>query len=308
MNNILVTGGCGFIGSNFIKHMLDTYDYKITNIDKLTYAGRRENLEDYDIHPNYYFVKGDINEKDLLEHLIESRNIDIIINFAAESHVDNSIENSDEFINTNINGTHTLLKLLHKFPIKKFIQISTDEVYGSLIDFEEPFTEETPLAPNSPYAASKASADMLCRSFYKTYGYPITITRCSNNYGPNQYPEKLIPLMIEKAKNDEKLPVYGDGRNIRDWIHVTDHCRAIDKVLHYGKDGEVYNIGGECELRNIEIVETIIKSIGGGNIEFVKDRKGHDWRYAMDISKMENEFGWKPMISFKDGIGDLINE
>ena len=195
--------------------------------------------------------------------------------------------------------------MLHEFPIKKFIQISTDEVYGSLIDFEEPFTEESPLKPNSPYAASKTSADLLCRSFYKTHGYPITITRCSNNYGPNQYPEKLIPLMIQKAKNDEKLPVYGNGQNIRDWVHVQDHCEAIDIVLHKGKDGEVYNIGGECEKRNIEIVETIIKNVGGGEIEYVEDRKGHDWRYAMDISKIKNELGWSPRISFKEGIKSL---
>lgn len=308
--NILITGGCGFIGSNFIKHMLDTYDYKITNIDKLTYAGRRENLEGYDIRPNYYFVKGDINESELLEHLIESRNIDTIINFAAESHVDNSIKNSDEFIHTNINGTHTLLKMLHKFPIKKYIQISTDEVYGTLGEYENPFTEDTPLAPNSPYAASKTAADLLCRSFHETYGYPITITRCSNNYGPNQYPEKLIPLMIQNVKSGKKLPVYGDGRNIRDWIHVTDHCRAIDKVLHYGKDGEVYNIGGECELRNIEIVETILNGLNKSKnlIEYVEDRKGHDWRYAMDIDKISYELDWEPEIDFKDGIKELLDE
>jgi dTDP-glucose 4,6-dehydratase len=308
--NILVTGGCGFIGSNFIKHMLDTYDYKITNIDKLTYAGSRKNLKDYDIHSNYYFVKGDINERELLEHLIESRNIDTIINFAAESHVDNSIENSDEFIHTNINGTHTLLKMLHKFPIKKFIQISTDEVYGTLGEYENPFTEDTPLAPNSPYAASKTAADLLCRSFHETYGYPITITRCSNNYGPNQYPEKLIPLMIKNVTEGKKLPVYGDGRNIRDWIHVTDHCRAIDKVLHYGKDGEVYNIGGECELRNIEIVNTILRGLNKSQdlIEFVEDRLGHDWRYAMDIDKISYELDWEPQIDFEDGIKELLDE
>jgi dTDP-glucose 4,6-dehydratase len=306
--NILVTGGCGFIGSNFIKHMLDTYDYKITNIDKLTYAGSRKNLKDYDIHSNYYFVKGDINERELLEHLIESRNIDTIINFAAESHVDNSIENSDEFIHTNINGTHTLLKMLHKFPIKKFIQISTDEVYGTLGEYENPFTEDTPLAPNSPYAASKTAADLLCRSFHETYGYPITITRCSNNYGPNQYPEKLI--MIKNVTEGKKLPVYGDGRNIRDWIHVTDHCRAIDKVLHYGKDGEVYNIGGECELRNIEIVNTILRGLNKSQdlIEFVEDRLGHDWRYAMDIDKISYELDWEPQIDFEDGIKELLDE
>jgi dTDP-glucose 4,6-dehydratase len=285
--------------------MLDKYDYQIYNMDKLTYAGNKNNLGEHSKHLNYNFIEGDINDYDKVYDTIDTLKIDTIINFAAETHVDNSIKNSEDFIQTNINGTHTLLKMLHEFPIKKFIQISTDEVYGSLIDFEEPFTEESPLKPNSPYAASKTSADLLCRSFYKTHGYPITITRCSNNYGPNQYPEKLIPLMIQKAKNDEKLPVYGDGKNIRDWVHVQDHCEAIDIVLHKGKDGEVYNIGGECEKRNIEIVETIIKNVGGGEIEYVEDRKGHDWRYAMDISKIKNELGWSPRISFKEGIKSL---
>ena len=305
---ILVTGGCGFIGSNFIKHMVKEYPkYEITNYDKLTYAGNKKNVLECEYYDNYHFVKGDICDYDKLEQTIKSLDIDTIINFAAESHVDNSIKNSDEFIKTNVNGTHTLLKLLHKFPINKFIQISTDEVYGTLTENDEPFTEDTPLAPNSPYAASKTAADLLCRSFYETYGYPITITRCSNNYGPNQYPEKLIPLMIQKAKNGEKLPVYGDGKNIRDWVHVQDHCEAIDVVLHKGEDGEVYNIGGECEKRNIEIVETIIDTLGG-KIEYVQDRKGHDWRYAMDISKIKNKLGWKPKVNFKIGMGELLNE
>ena len=305
---ILITGGCGFIGSNFVKHMVEKYsEYEITNYDKLTYAGDRKNVSDCEYYDNYHFIKGDICDYNKLKKVVKSLDIDTIINFAAESHVDNSIENSDKFIETNINGTHTLLKLLHEFPIKKYIQISTDEVYGSLIDFEEPFTEKTPLAPNSPYAASKASADMLCRSFYETYKYPITITRCSNNYGPNQYPEKLIPLMIQKAKNGEKLPVYGDGKNIRDWIHVQDHCEAIDVVLHKGKDGEVYNIGGQDEKRNIEIVNTIINSLGG-EIEYVEDRLGHDWRYAMNIEKMIFELGWEPHITFKEGIKELIKQ
>ena len=305
---ILVTGGCGFIGSNFIKHMVKKYkDYQITNYDKLTYAGNRDNVSDCEYYDNYHFIKGDINDYDKVKHTINSLNIDTIINFAAESHVDRSIENSDEFIETNINGTHTLLKILHEFPIKKYIQISTDEVYGTLTEDDEPFTEDTPLAPNSPYAASKTSADLLCRSFYETYKYPITITRCSNNYGPNQYPEKLIPLMIQKAKNNEKLPVYGNGKNIRDWIHVQDHCEAIDVVLHKGKDGEVYNIGGEDEKRNIDIVNTIITSLGG-EIEYVTDRLGHDWRYAMDISKIKNELGWSPKVKFDNGIKELIDE
>jgi len=304
---ILVTGGAGFIGSNFVKHMVKKYpEYDVTCYDKLTYAGDRENLNDIEgwFH-NFHFVKGDICDYEKLKQTVNSLSIDVIVNFAAESHVDRSIENSDEFVNTNINGTHNLLKLMHEFTIHKFIQISTDEVYGTLSEDDEPFTEDTPLAPNSPYAASKTSADLLCRSFYETYGYPVTITRCSNNYGHNQYPEKLIPLMIQKAKNNEKLPVYGDGKNIRDWVHVQDHCEAIDVVLHKGKDGEVYNIGGECEKRNIEIVETILSSLGG-EIEYVEDRKGHDWRYAMDISKIKNELGWSPKINFKNGLEDLI--
>ena len=305
---ILVTGGCGFIGSNFMKHMVKKYsEYEFVNYDMLTYAGNLSNVRECEEYDNYQFVRGDICDYEKLKETVSNFDIDVIINFAAESHVDNSIENSDEFIQTNINGTHTLLKLMHKFTIHKFVQISTDEVYGSLIDFEEPFTEETPLAPNSPYAASKTSADLLCRSFYETYKYPITITRCSNNYGPNQYPEKLIPLMIEKAKNNEKLPVYGNGKNIRDWVHVQDHCEAIDVVLHKGEDGEVYNIGGECEKTNLEIVNTIIDSLGG-EIEYVEDRKGHDWRYAMNISKIKNELGWKPKVNFEIGIGELLNE
>ena len=307
--NILVTGGCGFIGSNFVKHMVKKYkDYQITNYDKLTYAGNRDNVSECEYYDNYHFIKGDINDYDKVKKTIKSLKIDTIINFAAESHVDRSIENSDEFIETNINGTHTLLKMLHEFPIKKFVQISTDEVYGSLATGDSPFTENTPLAPNSPYAASKTSADLLCRSFHETYRYPIVITRCSNNYGPNQYPEKLIPLMIQKAKNDEKVPVYGDGKNVRDWIHVQDHCEAIDVVLHKGGPGEIYNIGGLDEKRNINIVKTILKELGKGDelIEYVTDRLGHDWRYAMDITKIRGELGWSPRINFEDGIGELL--
>ena len=304
---ILVTGGCGFIGSNFIRHMLNTYDYPIWNVDKLTYAGNEDNIGGFKEHKNYHFHQADINEYATLHYMIRENKIDTIINFAAESHVDRSIENSDEFIHTNINGTHTLLKLMHEFSVKKFIQISTDEVYGTLSEDDEPFTEDTPLAPNSPYAASKASADLLCRSFHETYKYPITITRCSNNYGPRQYPEKLIPLMIQKIKNGEKVPVYGDGKNIRDWVHVRDHCEAIDVVLHKGKDGEVYNIGGQDEKRNIDIVKDILQNLEGSfdQIEYVEDRKGHDWRYAIDISKIKNELGWSPRISFSEGMKEL---
>ena len=304
---ILITGGCGFIGSNFIIKQIHDNNHTILNFDKLTYAGNSENLNFIEDNKHYSFVKGDISDLALIDKTINDFQPDAIINFAAESHVDRSIENSDEFINTNINGTHTLLKMLHEFPIKKYVQISTDEVYGTLTEDDEPFTEDTPLAPNSPYAASKTSADLLCRSFYETYKYPIMITRCSNNYGPNQYPEKLIPLMIKNAKEGKNLPVYGDGKNIRDWVHVQDHCEAIDVVLHKGKDGDVYNIGGECEKRNIEIVETIIDSLGG-EIEYVEDRKGHDWRYAMDISKMVYGLKWEPKISFKDGLEELLNE
>tara|TARA_Y100001970_G_C14253027_1_gene873196 strand:- start:3543 stop:4478 length:936 start_codon:yes stop_codon:yes gene_type:complete len=306
---ILVTGGAGFIGSNFIELMVKKYpEYDITCYDKLTYAGNRKNLNNVEgWHQNYHFIKGDICDYDKVYNTIKSLKIDTIVNFAAESHVDRSIENSDEFIQTNINGTHTLLNMLHKFPIKKFIQISTDEVYGTLTEDDEPFTEDSPLAPNSPYAASKTSADLLCRSFYETYKYPIAITRCSNNYGPNQYPEKLIPLMIQKIKNSEKIPVYGDGKNIRDWIHVKDHCEAIDVVLHKGKNGDVYNIGGEDERRNIDIVNDILLNLEGSPdlIEYVEDRKGHDWRYAMDISKIREELGWSPKISFSEGMRGL---
>ena len=308
---VLVTGGCGFIGSNFVKHMVKKYsDYEITNYDKLTYAGNRNNVSECEYYDNYHFVKGDICDYKKLKQTINSLDIDVIINFAAESHVDNSIENSDEFVETNINGTHTLLKLMHEFTIHKFIQISTDEVYGTLTEDDKPFTENTPLAPNSPYAASKTAADLLCRSFYETYKYPITITRCSNNYGPNQHNEKLIPKLIENIREGNKVPIYGDGKNIRDWVHVQDHCEAIDVVLHKGDDGEVYNIGGECEKRNIEIVDDILLNFEQGYdlVEYVEDRKGHDWRYAMDISKIKQKLGWSTRVTFKQGIKELINK
>tara|TARA_B100001094_G_scaffold256799_1_gene256118 strand:- start:261 stop:1193 length:933 start_codon:yes stop_codon:yes gene_type:complete len=307
---ILVTGGCGFIGSNFLNYMVKKYPtYNFTNFDKLTYAGNRDNVSECEYYDNYHFVKGDICDYEKLKQTIKSLDIDVIVNFAAESHVDNSIENSDEFIHTNINGTHTLLKMLHEFPIKKFIQISTDEVYGTLTEDDLAFTENTPLAPNSPYAASKASADMLCKSFYETYEYPITITRCSNNFGPNQHKEKLIPKLVHNIREGIQVPIYGDGKNIRDWVHVTDHCEAIDVVLHKGKDGEVYNIGGECEKRNIEIVDYLLLNFEQSYdlIDYVTDRKGHDWRYAMNISKIKQKLGWSPRITFRKGMGELIN-
>tara|TARA_Y100000361_G_scaffold129147_1_gene124459 strand:- start:5260 stop:6207 length:948 start_codon:yes stop_codon:yes gene_type:complete len=308
---ILVTGGCGFIGSNFIKHMIKKYPgYEITNYDKLTYAGNRDNVSECEYYDNYYFVKGDICDYDKLKQTIKSLDIDVIINFAAESHVDNSIENSDEFVKTNVNGTHTLLKMMHEFTIHKFIQISTDEVYGTLNENDLSFTENHSLKPNSPYAASKASADMLCRSFYETYQYPITITRCSNNYGPNQHKEKLIPKLIHNIKEGIKVPIYGDGKNIRDWVHVQDHCEAIDVVLHKGEDGEIYNIGGECEKRNISIVDHLLLNFEQSYdlVEYVKDRKGHDWRYAMDITKIRQKLGWSPRITFEKGMSDLMHE
>lgn len=305
---ILVTGGAGFIGSNFIKYMVSKYPkYDIVCYDKLTYAGNLNRLDSTDGLISY-FVEGDICDEKLLDWTIDEAKIDVIVNFAAETHVDNSIESSDEFIKTNINGTHTLLKMLHKHNIKKFVQISTDEVYGALSEDDKPFTENTSLAPNSPYSASKTSADLLCRSFYETYKYPIVITRCSNNYGSNQHTEKLIPKMIENIKNGKKIPIYGDGRNIRDWVHVEDHCEAIDLVLHKGKNGEVYNIGGECEKRNIDIANIVLSHLNASTdlIEYVEDRKGHDWRYAVDITKIKNELGWYPKRKFDESIKELV--
>jgi dTDP-glucose 4,6-dehydratase len=239
---------------------------------------------------------------------VASNEIKFIVNFAAESHVDNSISNSSPFIHSNINGTHTLLTLLHDYDVEKYLQISTDEVYGSLKEEDPAFTETHPVRPNSPYSASKSSADLLCRSFFKTYGYPIVITRCSNNYGPNQHPEKFIPLVIKNAKKGLPIPVYGDGRNIRDWIQVLDHCEAIDKALHKGVAGEIYNIGGKNEIRNIDIVKTILSLLNKSTdqIKFVEDRAGHDWRYAIDNSKISKELGWNPKINFKKGLLDLL--
>lgn len=305
---ILITGGAGFIGSNFVRYMLEKYeDYKIVNLDLLTYAGNLENLTDIEINTNYTFVKGDITIAQLVNSTLTNNNIDVIINFAAESHVDRSIENPDIFVKTNVLGTQTLLDAAYRNNIKKFIQVSTDEVYGSLGE-EGYFTEETPLAPTSPYSASKAAADLLVKAYYETYKLNVNITRCSNNYGPYQFPEKLIPLIITNAIEDRVLPVYGDGQNIRDWLHVVDHCKAIDLVLHKGVPGEIYNIGGHNEKKNIEIVRDIINQLEKSEdlIEFVEDRKGHDRRYAINPNKIINELDWEPSYSLRDGLKETV--
>jgi dTDP-glucose 4,6-dehydratase len=303
---ILVTGGCGFIGSNFIRYLLKTYpDYSVINVDKLTYAGNLENLSDLSPSPRYHFLRGDIADASQMEERV-SKGVDAVVNFAAESHVDRSIEDPTAFMKTNVFGTFVLLETLRKvFPKQRilFLHVSTDEVYGSLGE-SGAFTEETPLAPNSPYAASKTAADMMVRAYYQTYGLPAIITRCSNNYGPYQFPEKLIPLMISNAMEDKELPMYGDGLNIRDWIHVEDHCRGLDVVLHRGRKGEVYNIGGRSERTNLSVAQAILDHLGKPHslLRFVADRPGHDRRYAMDFSKIEKELGWSPSVTFEEGI------
>lgn len=299
---ILVTGGAGFIGSCFIRQMLQNHpDYKIINLDALTYAGNIENLDDIKDNPNYTFVHGDICDKKLVPQLVE--NVDAVINFAAESHVDRSITGPEIFIDTNVKGTLNLLQAAKEFKTERFLQVSTDEVYGTLGKTGY-FTETTPLAPNSPYSASKASADMLVRAYHETFGIPVLNTRCSNNYGPYQYPEKLIPFFISKLLRGEKVPVYGDGLNVRDWLYVYDHCSAIDTVLHKGKTGEVYNIGGHNEKTNLEITHLILNAMGKDetSIEYVKDRPGHDKRYAISNDKIQSQLGWKPSVTFEEGI------
>ena len=321
MKHILVTGGAGFIGSNFVKYMLEAFEYKIVNLDLLTYAGNLENLREVENHPNYTFIKGDIRDRELLDEIFRKYHIDTVINFAAESHVDRSIVEPEVFLSTNILGTQALLDTAKKYwkvnpedkycrEFKegvKYLQVSTDEVYGALGE-EGMFTEVTPLAPNSPYSASKASADMIVRAYYETFGMPVNITRCSNNYGPYQFPEKLIPLMINNCLQDKKLPVYGDGMQIRDWLHVKDHCIGIETVLHKGKLGEVYNIGGNNEKANIEIIKRILQTLGKSEdlIEYVKDRPGHDKRYAIDNTKITTQLGWKPSYTFEQGIQETI--
>jgi dTDP-glucose 4,6-dehydratase len=308
---ILVTGGAGFIGSNFIHYMLEKHpDYRIICLDKLTYAGNLRNLESALNRENFHFIKGDICDRELVYRVFEEEKPDVVVNFAAESHVDRSIEDPEIFLKTNIIGTQVLMDACRKYGIKRFHQVSTDEVYGDL-PLDRPdlkFTEKSPLKPSSPYSASKASADLLVMAYHRTYGLPVTISRCSNNYGPYQFPEKLIPLMIINAIHDRPLPVYGDGRNVRDWIHVKDHCEAIDLIIHEGKEGEIYNIGGENERSNIEVVKMILKELGKPEslIKFVKDRPGHDRRYALDITKMKEEFDWSPKISFEEGLRSTI--
>lgn len=302
MTTILVTGGAGFIGSCFIRHELKKHpDYNIINLDALTYCGNLENLKDVENNPNYRFVHGNICDKNLVRELIDE--VDCVINFAAESHVDNSIKNPEIFIETNVQGTLNLLQASKEIGIERFLQVSTDEVYGSLGQTGY-FYETTPLAPNSPYSASKASADMLVRAYRETYGLPTLNTRCSNNYGPYQYPEKLIPFFISKLLKNEKVPVYGDGLNVRDWLYVYDHCEAIDVVLHKGKVGEIYNIGGHNEKTNLEITKLILSAMGKdeNSIEYVEDRLGHDKRYAISNDKITTELDWTPSLTFEEGI------
>lgn len=307
--NILVTGGAGFIGSNFIHYMLEKHpDDNLINLDLLTYAGNIHNLDDVKDNPHYHFVKGNIVNRELVTHLVHEFNIDHIVNFAAESHVDRSILHPEVFVETNVQGTLALLDVAKHEGVEKFLQVSTDEVYGTL-GATGYFTEESPLQPNSPYSASKASADMMVRAYYETYGLNVNITRCSNNYGPYQFPEKLIPLMTSNGMEGKDLPIYGNGKNIRDWLYVSDHCQAIDLVLRDGKPGEIYNVGGHNERTNNEIVHLIVDNLGisEDHIKYVKDRLGHDKRYAIDPTKIETELGWKPEYTFDTGIVKTID-
>ncbi|MBX2991936.1 MAG: dTDP-glucose 4,6-dehydratase [Bacteroidetes bacterium] len=308
MKRVLVTGGAGFIGSNFIRYFLARNpDVDVINFDKLTYAGNLENLADVESNTRYHFVKGDICERSEVESVFKKFGFDSVVHFAAESHVDRSILGSSVFVQTNVAGTHVVLDVAKECGIRRFLHVSTDEVYGSLGSTGK-FTEETPLHPNSPYSASKAGSDLLALAYHHTHGVPVIVTRCSNNYGPYQFPEKLIPLMIINALNDKPLPVYGDGLNVRDWLHVVDHCGAIEAVLQSGKPGEVYNIGGNNEWKNIDIVKLILQKVGKPEslIRFVKDRPGHDRRYAIDAAKIKNEIGWTPSYTFERGIEETV--
>lgn len=309
---VVVTGGAGFIGSNFIYYMMDKYkDYQIICIDKLTYAGNISTLSGVMENKNFKFINADICDIQKMEKIFKEEKPNIVVNFAAESHVDRSISNPNVFLETNIMGTSTLLECCRKYGIIRYHQISTDEVYGDLpIDRKDlAFNEDSPLKPSSPYSASKTSADLLVLAYFRTYGLPVTISRCSNNYGPYHFPEKLIPLIILKALNNEKLPIYGDGKNIRDWIYVKDHCRAIDLILHKGKIGEIYNVGGKSEKSNLEVVKIILSILGKSEnlIEFVPDRLGHDRRYAINNHKIETELGFKREVTFESGIEETVN-
>ena len=311
MKKILVTGGAGFIGSNFVHYMLKKYnDYKIICIDALTYAGNMETLESVIKNPNFKFIKADISDRDAIFQVFEEEQPDIVVNFAAESHVDRSIENPGLFLQTNIMGTGVLLDASKKYGVERYHQVSTDEVYGDLpLDRTDLFfTENTPIHTSSPYSASKASADLLAQSYHRTFKLPITISRCSNNYGPYHFPEKLIPLMIANALNDKPLPVYGKGENVRDWLYVEDHCSAIDLIIHDGRVGEVYNIGGHNERTNLEVVKTILRELNKPEslINYVTDRPGHDMRYAIDPTKIREELGWEPTTLFDEGIKKTI--
>ena len=308
---VLVTGGAGFIGSNFVRYLLKEQetDLKLVNLDKLTYAGNLENLHDIAEDPRYTFVKQDICDSKGMEKVFTEHNPEIVVHFAAESHVDRSINDASPFITTNVLGTQILLDISRKYETKRFLHVSTDEVYGTLSESDPAFTEETPIAPNSPYAASKAASDLVVRSYHETYGMDVIITRCSNNYGPYQFPEKLIPLMIVNALEDKPLPVYGDGSNIRDWIFVEDHCEALTALIQHGNPGEVYNIGGKTELRNIDLVKSLLGALEKPEslIKFVTDRPGHDFRYAIDTTKIENEVSWGPSTSFEEGLEKTVN-
>jgi len=299
---ILVTGGMGFIGSNLIRYLLHRYDYTIVNLDKVTYAGNPANLADLSSHPNYCFIRGDIACRRTVRRVF-NRGVDLVVNLAAETHVDRSINDSAAFVRTNVAGTQNLLEAARCYGVKGFVQVSTDEVYGSLGE-DGRFDEGSPLKPNNPYAASKAGADCLARAYHRTYGLPVMITRCSNNYGPYQYPEKFIPLLISNALAGRPLPLYGDGQQVRDWIHVEDHCRALDAVMHGGKPGEVYNIGGGGELSNLQVAMAVLELLGkpADLITFVPDRPGHDRRYAIDATKIATELQWFPLHSFQAGL------
>ena len=308
---ILVTGGAGFIGGNFVLYMVNQYPEDIiVNLDALTYAGNLETLKSVEHSSNYKFVKGDIADRDFIDQLFEDEKFDVVVNFAAESHVDRSILDPGIFVKTNVFGTQVLLDASRKYDVKRYHQVSTDEVYGDLpLDRKDLFfTEDTPLHTSSPYSASKAGADLLCLAYFRTFNLPVTVSRCSNNYGPYHFPEKLIPLMISRALNDQSLPVYGKGENVRDWLHVYDHCVAIDLILRKGRVGEVYNIGGHNERTNLEVVQTILHELNKPEslIHYVTDRKGHDLRYAIDPTKIETELGWKPKYNFETGIKQTI--